>query len=144
MELSEVASDISCVCTRVRRLDRSLTRLYDDALAPSGPRVTQYALLSRLAALGPVTLSRLADAMATDRTTLTRNLAPLERAGFVAVAAGADRRTRLVRLIGNGEAALSRARPFWRAAQERVTTGFGRERLDALFAELAAVETLVG
>lgn len=137
------APRLACACTRVRRLDRALTQLYDDALAPSGLRVTQYALLSKLAALGPVPLTRIADELAVERTTLTRNLAPLQRDGLVRVAPGPDRRTRLADLTDLGRAALEQARPCWHEAQGRLAAGLGRHRLDALLAELADVEALV-
>ena len=143
MDKRDDSQPIACACTRVRRLDRALTHLYDDALAPSGLHVTQYALLSKLAALGRVTLTRMADELAVERTTLTRNLAPLQRDGLVLVEPGSDRRTRYVDLTDAGRAALEQARPLWRAAQARVAVGLGRERFDALLNELADVEALI-
>ena len=136
----ETAGTATCACSGIRRAGRALTNRYDEALAPSGLRVTQYALLSRLERLGPVAVGRLAEEMALDRTALTRTLAPLRRDGLVADAAGEDRRTRLVALTTAGTAAMAAARPLWREAQSRLTAGFGAERLATLLAELAAVE----
>ncbi len=143
IEPSDTAQGLACACTRVRRLDRALTHLYDDALAPSGLHVTQYALLSKLATLGRVALTRMADELAVERTTLTRNLAPLQRDGLVLVEHGSDRRTRFVKLTDDGRAALERARPLWRLAQERVAAGLGHDRFDALLDELADVEARI-
>lgn len=133
------APPLPCACTALRRGGRALSRLYDEALAGTGLRVTQYALLAALARSGPAPLTALADELVMDRTTLSRNLLPLERDGLVALEPGRDRRTRCARLTEEGARRLDEARPYWRAAQERVTERFGRERLGALLAELTAI-----
>lgn len=134
---------LPCACSVVRRTGRALTRRYDEILAPSGLRVTQYAVLATLARHGPIGMSRLADDLATDRTTLTRTLAPLQRDGLIQVALGQDRRTRVVDVTAAGAAALERARPLWLDAQAQVATIVGPDRLAALVGELAAVESLL-
>ncbi len=126
-----------CVSTSVRRVDRALNRLYDDALRPSGLATTQYALLSMLArAEGPVPHHRLASAQAMAGTTLSRNLKPLERDGLVRIEPGQDRRTRHVAITPAGQEALARARPLWRSVQERVIAEAGEERVERLLDEL--------
>ena len=132
-----------CACSVVRRTGRALTRRYDEILAPSGLRVTQYAVLSTLARQGPIGMSRLADELATDRTTLTRALSPLQRDGLIRVALGQGRLSRVVELTAAGEAALEQARPLWLDAQAELATIVGPDRLAALVGELAAVETLL-
>src|SRR3954451_1408808 len=132
MQADEMALAHSCMCASVRRTGQALTNLYDDILAPSGLRAMQFSLLSHLASVEEATLTRLAEGRAIDRTTLTRNLAPLERDGLVTVAAGADRRTRVVRITEAGRAALKRAFPYWRTAQEQMLAGLGAERFGAL------------
>jgi DNA-binding MarR family transcriptional regulator len=143
MEQREMMPTLACSCAAVRRTGRVLTQLYDEILAPSGLRVTQFSLLATLARTSPVTLGELANLSVMDRTTLTRNLAPLERAGWVHTAAGADRRTRQVALTEAGRATLVAALPLWRAAQERVDQQFGPERTAALRAELTALTAAV-
>lgn len=109
--------DLACTCALLRRTSRRITQLYDRALEPVGLRVTQYSLLSALIRVGPVSVSALATQLGTDRTTLTRNLKPLERAGLVAVAAGPDRRSRAVRITPAGHRRREEAVPLWRAAE---------------------------
>jgi DNA-binding MarR family transcriptional regulator len=126
-----------CVSTSVRRVDRALNRLYDDALRPSGLVTTQYALLSMLARAGaPVPHNRLASAQEMAGTTLSRNLKPLVRDGLVRIKPGQDRRTRYVVITAAGEAALERARPLWRSVQERVIAEVGDDRVENLLGEL--------
>jgi DNA-binding MarR family transcriptional regulator len=141
MTLSETATqqvtNLPCVCTTVRRADRALNRLYDDALRPSGLATTQYALLSRLGrAPDPIAHHQLAETMAMAGTTLSRNLTPLARDGLVHIEPGQDRRTRLVSITAQGQAALDRARPLWQSVQERLIAEAGEARIAHLLAEL--------
>jgi DNA-binding MarR family transcriptional regulator len=129
-----------CNCYTLRRAARAITAAYDAALAPSGLRNTQLAILRKLARLGPLPVTRLAAESALDRSTMGRNLNPLERRGLVRIEVGTvDQRERVVYLTAAGEAAIEAALPYWRKAQERVaalvqpsTIGELADRLDAL------------
>ena len=68
-----------CNCFAVRSAARHVTQLYDQLLAPVGLRVTQFSILARLRSRGPLTINALAEDMVMDRTTLGRNIQPLER-----------------------------------------------------------------
>src|SRR2546422_6098131 len=108
----------ACTCFRLRSLTRRVTRLYDQALAPSGLTVTQYSLLARALRQGAApTLSELAQQLFTDRTTLTRNLKPLANAGLVKVGDGADARSKAVLVTAKGRGAPRAALPLWRGAR---------------------------
>jgi len=101
----------------VRSLARRVTQLYDDTLAPSGLRITQYALIAharRPKGAPAPTVSDLAAALVTDRTTLTRNLRPLIAAGLVRVEAGGDARSKAVRVTDAGEQATASRAPSGR------------------------------
>jgi DNA-binding MarR family transcriptional regulator len=130
---------VRCVCSAVRRVDRVLNRLYDEALRPSGLTTTQYALLSTLSRAGrPLTHGELVAQQEVAGTTLSRTLKPLARDGWVRIVPGEDRRTRYVAITAAGKAILEEARPLWRSVQEHVVTEVGPERVERL-AELAEV-----
>jgi len=93
-------------------------------------------------AMEPVTVTRLAKATVTDRTTLTRNLKLLEKQGFIRVDLGNDRRQREVTLTAQGRQALVKALPLWEKAQAHVVEGLGEERWKDLREELSAVVSL--
>ena len=131
-----------CACINIRRTDRVMTQFYDEMLAASGLPIAQFGLLATLAEAGPITINGLAQIMDIDRTTLTRNLGLLSKQGMVQSREGEDRRTRLVVLTRAGEEALRRAWPLWQEAQACIERALGRERLDALLLELAAVRVL--
>jgi DNA-binding MarR family transcriptional regulator len=132
--------DLGCVCAGLRMATRAVTRIYDDALRAAGLRTTQYSILAMLRFEGPFTLTRLADRLVLDRTTLARELEPLRRRGFVSVTKGGrDRRQREIALTEEGRAALRQARPLWEGAQAEVVEALGESRTGALLAELGAV-----
>jgi DNA-binding MarR family transcriptional regulator len=133
MPASPVSS--GCTCFRLRKLTRRMTQHYDARLAPAGLRLTQFSLLANLRA-GPRTMSALADRMEMDRTTLTRNLKPLADAGFVAVAPGADARSRVVTVTDRGRDTWTAARELWREAQDEVNVALGAEQVALLHATL--------
>jgi len=127
----------TCACFNLRKAARSVTQLYDEILRPTGLRSTQLSLLAGTLVLQPVTLSRLARATGTDRTTLTRNLRILEFRGLIRIEPETDRRKRAVHLTEQGGEVLERARPLWLEAQARVVASFGGERFERLIGELA-------
>src|SRR5215831_11228066 len=93
-----------CNCLALRQASRRVTQFYDQFLTAAGLRTTQFSILARLRRLGPTTISVLAADLVMDRTTLGRNLQPLEREGLVAVVKGReDRRSREIRLTRSEE-----------------------------------------
>jgi len=134
----------TCVCVNLRRLARATTQLYDQALAASGIKVTQYSLLCAIEREQPVPISALAAEVELDRTTLARNLAPLQRDGLIELSAVVtDKRVTEVTLTRQGRAAIARARPQWERAQQQVSQKIGAERvqmLRALAEELSRLE----
>lgn len=137
MSKSEPVSD--CVCLNLRMSSRALSHVFDDALRPAGLKTTQFSLLRHIERMAPVTFQKLADAMVLDQTTLPRSLRLLEKDGFIAIAAGEDRRERLASLTPAGRRKLAEATPLWRRAQERMRAKFTPERLERLLGELAEI-----
>ena len=131
-----------CNATALRKASRRLTQLYDAALEPTGLRSTQFAILVELAnwATDPPTLAELADALATDRSSLGHNLRPLERDGFIALREGAaDRRQRHIALTSRGKTKWREGLRLWQVAQDRFEHVFGRSEAAALRAMLLAI-----
>ena len=121
----------TCHCTRLRRAAHAVTRRYDEALAPTGLTVTQFSLMRTISRLEQPHISALAEATGLERSTLGRNLRPLEKAALIEFDQGEDARTKLVRLSRKGKRALEGALPMWQLAQEELAD-FGRKKIDAL------------
>ncbi len=129
----------ACYCSSLRQASRYVTSFYDQMLSGSGLRVTQFAILSRLRGR-PASVSRLAQGMVMDRTTLARNLQPLLRAELVAVRPSEqDRRERVVELTDSGRAKVEEMLPAWRRAQERFDEQFGADQGAQLLVTMRAV-----
>jgi len=131
-----------CACGRLRRATRALTQLYDDLMAPSGLRVTQFSLLRTLARTGTSRLTDLAEALLLDRTALSRTLDPLVERELVTIAHGRDARTREVSLTASGERTLRAATTHWKRAQARVADTLGATKLQTLIGMLGEIEAL--
>ncbi len=128
-----------CACSNLRKAVRAVSQLYDDAFRPIGLRATQFGLLGATGMLGPLTINRLAEARVIDRTTLTRNLRPLEKQGLLRIKSGKDRREREVSITKRGEVILAKGYPLWKKAQGKVIKGLGQERVNRLLKDLSAV-----
>ena len=127
--------DLKCLCIEVRNAAQALTKTYDEHLAPAGITVTQLSQLNHIAQLGSPTLTELAGATQLDRSTLGRNLRLLEKQDLVALAPGADARTREVRLTAPGRRALKEGAPLWFEVQGDLSARLGAEKR-ALLTEL--------
>jgi DNA-binding MarR family transcriptional regulator len=140
-ELAARRTDVlaGCVCTNLRTAARVVTHRFDQALAPSGLRMTQLALLLACAAPGPTTIAQVASALAVDRTTLSRTLRPLARQGLIAIGRGRDRRARQITMTDHGRNVLSAALPLWANAEHAIAEQLGWEDLGHLLAALARV-----
>lgn len=125
----------------LRKTARAVTQFYDEVLDASGLRATQFTLLVAVALTEPPTMSRIARALVMDRSTLTRNLRPLEAAGLVETAGGKDRRTRFVRLTPHGRDRLRAAMPLWEQAQHQVVRRVGGSRWRDILRQLSLVRT---
>lgn len=121
-----------CICINLRRAARVMSHLYDEALADSGLKITQFSLLRNIERSEPVPISVLAEAMELDRTTLARNLAPLQRKRLVTLSAGDDQRVTEIRLTDSGRAAIARALPMWKDAQVQIVQSLSSERIEQL------------
>jgi DNA-binding MarR family transcriptional regulator len=118
-----------CNCFVVRSAARHVTQLYDQFLAPVGLHVTQFSILAKLKRLGPMTINGMAKEMVMDRTTLSRNVLPLERDGLIKIEASAtDGRAKELHLTKAGERRLLAGREAWAQAQAQFDDRFGAKR----------------
>jgi DNA-binding MarR family transcriptional regulator len=115
----------TCAMFATRRLSRSITRIYDAALAPSGLRATQYNVLVAIARSAGETMTELGARLGMDRTTLTHALRSLTERGLVADVATEDRRVRTLALTPLGQECAATAIPLWEQAQVEVECALG-------------------
>jgi DNA-binding MarR family transcriptional regulator len=131
-----------CTCFALRRLTRTVTRLYDLHMAGVGLKTTQYSLLKHVAA-GSMPMAQLATKLSTDRTTLTRNLKPLLDAGWVTLMPGKDARQRIVTLTDDGKIKIAGAKQAWREAQSELEHTLGPELVKTIHGDAASAMQLL-
>jgi DNA-binding MarR family transcriptional regulator len=136
MSLSGQPNLSDCNCLAVRQAARYVTQLYDRHLAASGLRTSQYGILAKLKRHGPMAINELAAELVMDRTTLGRNIRPLERDGLITITPGrTDRRVKELRLTAAGDERFQETRQTWIEVQQ----SFGPERSAELRALLRAL-----
>jgi len=130
-----------CNGAALRKATRRITQLYDAVLAPCGLTVSQRSILVHVERAGSSpTMTELAQAMVLDRSALTRNLAPLERDGYLALTRDArDGRSRRVELTQEGRRKLAESNRLWRRAQDRFEAVYGAQRAAELRVALAEI-----
>ena len=133
-----------CHCAVLRKASRHVSRAYDTALVSSGLKTTQFSLLAAMdRADGSFpTMKELAEVMVMDRSTLGHNLRPLEKQGFIRLAASKeDARSRHILLTRKGRSKLEEARGLWRKMQTRFESSFGAGPTTILRGSLLSLAT---
>lgn len=129
-----------CNCFALRQASRYVSQFYDRVLAPTGLRTTQFSILAKLHRLGPMSINALAAELVMDRSTLGRNILPLERDGLIGIEAGeSDRRSKKLSITKAGGERMRRARALWIDAQEQFEARLGAKRAAELRALMRAV-----
>jgi len=130
-----------CICTTLRQATRNVTQLYDNALRP-GLRTTQLNTLNAIGDAGEATVTKLTELLLIDQTTLTRNLAVLQRDGLIKDVQKPDGRLKSVKLTRKGEQALQSALPLWAEIQARVTKAISASTWASMSADLERLARL--
>jgi DNA-binding MarR family transcriptional regulator len=146
-EISQLARTmaIECPALRVRQASRVLAKLFDSELARFGLHSSQLPVLAAAALFGDsgAAMTKLAEAVLMDRTTLTRSIRPLERAGLLRVARSPqDARTKIVVITRSGESMIEAVFPAWERRRKQIEKSLGPEMLTGLHARLNHVIAL--
>ena len=133
----------ACNCLNMRRSSQAITEVYDEFLKPSNLKIGQFSLLKHIDKLRPVSVSDLALNIRLDRTTLVRNLKPLEERGFITDTAMEGARNRQLRLTDKGIEAYKAAEELWEKAQSFFEDYLGKDNINTFTALLSKIEALV-
>lgn len=114
----------NCLGQKLKATNRMVTNAYDLALKPTGLSGNQFTILVATSIMGPVSITDLSEPLLMDRTTLTRNLKPLEAANLIHVNDGFGRKRELT-LSQKGVELLAQAKPLWKQAQLLIASKLG-------------------
>lgn len=135
----EVSKCNECTVFNLKKATRIVQNLFDQAFKPIGLEGTQYTVLGHIFVHGPISLTKLADLMHVDRTTLARNLNPLEKKGFVEVKPGSDRRAKIINITKRGKEVLAEALPLWKQTQKEIKTALGFDNWSSMISNLTGL-----
>ena len=135
--MDDIEISDACNCFALRQATRFVTQIYERHLGPIGVTPAQFSIMAVLSRRRGVLMSKLADALVMDRTTLLRALKPLQRDGMVeAGVSEEDARAHALNLTKRGERTFAQAKRAWQSAQSEFELQFGERRAKALRAEL--------
>jgi DNA-binding MarR family transcriptional regulator len=120
-----------CHCLNLRRAGQAVTAQYDQFLEPCEITIGQYSLMNFIKNLKQVSVSRLAKEMRLARTTLVRNIKPLEDRGLV-IDVAEQGRSRQLKLTDSGYQLFAEATLLWEQAQSKFEQLLGKEQLEKL------------
>ena len=128
-----------CACLATRKAARSITQFYSRFLADSGVGASQHSLLLIAYLANGSMITKMAEFAVMDRTTLTRNLKPLEKEKLIAIKLGEDRRERVITITKKGINLLKKITPMWEQAQLEFEKRLGSKKFDSLISDLSKV-----
>jgi DNA-binding MarR family transcriptional regulator len=132
-----------CASFNFRKAARVITQLFDNELQPVGLRSTQLVVLLAAGIYENATMSKLADVIVADRTTLTRALKPLFVKGYLKSVTGKDKRKTSIVLTDKGHQIVLKSVPYWTKAQSHVIKTLGPKNWENLRVALDKVSGTV-
>ena len=113
-------------------LDRVLSRIFDDSLAPLGVRANQLTVLALLGAMPGLHAADVARYLEMDKSTVSRGLALLRARGWIEESVGPTRASRHLKVTPEGRGLLHNTLPLWRSALEGAREVLGEDSVEAL------------
>ena len=129
----------NCVCFNLRRVTRGLTQFFDTEMRRHGIRSTQGSVLAALNITGPSGMAELSEILGMERTTLLRNLRPLQRDGLVTIEGGGHGGRVELSITAKGRRQIEKLAPAWESAQRTAVQVLGESRWSAILADLETV-----
>lgn len=133
LDLSAVEN---CVCFNLRWVTRAITQFFDAEMRRQGIRATQGTILLALNAKDRWSMAELSDCLGMDRTTLVRNLRPLQRDGLAQIIGGGRGNRVELAITTEGQKQIEKLMPAWRSAQRAVVETLGEKRWSAILNDL--------
>ena len=132
----DMSAGENCVCFNLRWVTRAVTQFFDAEMRRHGIRPTQGSILASLNAKDSWNMAELSDWLGMDRTTLVRNLGPLQRDGLVRADGGGRGNRVELSITAKGRKQIEKLAPAWKSAQSAVVKTLGEKRWSAILTDL--------
>jgi DNA-binding MarR family transcriptional regulator len=126
----------NCVWFNLRWVTRVVTQFYDAEIRRHGIRPTQGSILASLQAGDSWSMADLRDWLGMERTTLVRNLRPLQRDGFVNVGGGGRGNLVALFITAKGRKQVEKLVPAWKSVQSAAVKTLGEKRWSLILSDL--------
>ena len=126
----------NCVCFNLRRVTRAVTQFYDAEMRRHGIRPTQGTILLALNAKESWMMAELSDCLGLERTSLVRNLQPLQRDGLATADGGGRGRRVELAITAKGRKQVEKFMPAWKSAQSAAVKTLGEKRWSDILSDL--------
>jgi DNA-binding MarR family transcriptional regulator len=125
----EIAATIAegCLSMRVRYLNRTLNAIYDDAYRDLGITASQGNMLVAIVVKGALSPTRLGQVLNIEKSTLSRNLDRMRKAGLIDILEPESGRSQTLRATRAGKRLLPDLLPRWENAQEAARELLGEQ-----------------
>jgi DNA-binding MarR family transcriptional regulator len=133
-QIRDIAQQMSqeCVARRLRQVNRTVTRLYDEALRPHGITVNQLNILAVVISEQQIRPGQLGQALGMEKSTVSRTIDRMVGKNWLKVAQGKDSRTQLLTVTRQGRQLLLAVTPIWDTLQTGILTTGGNNILNML------------
>lgn len=124
-----------CFQLAIRKSSRLITQFYQERLSRVGLKVGQFSILRAVNFRKQTSNKELQTILELDQTTLTRNLKPLIRDGYLTLSTNfEDGRQKIISLSPDGLTLYEEAIPIWKAAQDELQQKIGTTETDNILA----------
>jgi len=122
-----------CFNLAMRKSTRLITQFYEERLSSVGLKSGQFSILKAVSILKQTSNKELQGILVLDQTTLSRNLKPLFRDGYLQLNVDpSDARTKLISLTTTGISLYNQAEPVWQKAQNDLEKKLGTTELQSI------------
>lgn len=135
MGVGETAELINgeCIASRLRVMNRAVSRIYDEALRPYGLRIAQLNTLVVVMETGGITPNELSHRMHMDASTVSRNVERMCSNGWLELVCLDDARSHAIKMTTKGKRLLRDVRAAWDGAQEQTRKLLGKQVCKNIF-----------
>ena len=128
-----------CASHNLRRAARLVTRHYDRALRPVGITAAQLPILAAISTGNGGSIVTLSNTLDIEASSLSRDLALLQKKGLVRLTSTDDKRLRALQLTPRGQRTLVAAFKAWRRAHSSLLATVGERDFESMLKQTKRV-----
>ena len=134
----------ACIADKLRLLNRFMTRLYDDALRPTGMTTSQMNILVVVAKYGEAAPYQVWNWLHMEKSTLSRNVRRLQQNEWLVIRPTKKGNAHSLKLTSKGNRALQKGLPLWESAQKEAKAILGKTGLQEILRIAGTVRSTEG